>query len=224
MDAYNILTGRGVTRLCHFTKLRGLVHILSFDDGILASDSIRSDIKNVTDIQRYDGELEHICCSIEYPNTWFLNKVIQRDTDQIFREWVVLYIDLSILEKRSSKFCCCNAAKDRGRYIFNDINKIGTLFDYRTATGRQRSNSMLACCPTDDQAEVLIKNNIPRDYITGIAVGNLDVAERVSAILKTYNIQDISVYLSTDVLSTNWSVKVRNGCRAEESKVDYGKE
>ena len=57
-----------------------LTHILSSNEGILASDSIRSDVKTVTDINRYDGELEYVCCSIEYPNSWFLSKAQQRDT------------------------------------------------------------------------------------------------------------------------------------------------
>ena len=90
MSVYSVLQSRGVTRLCHFTKLQQLTHILSSGEGILASNSIRPDIKNVADQARYDGELNYVCCSVEYPNSWFLNKAIQRDTDTIFNEWVVI--------------------------------------------------------------------------------------------------------------------------------------
>ncbi|MCM1145466.1 MAG: DUF4433 domain-containing protein, partial [Lachnoclostridium sp.] len=111
MGALDILKSRGVSRLCHFTKLQNLTHILSSESGILASNSIRSDIKNVTDEERYDNELNYICCSVEYPNSWFLKKAIENNRDQIFRDWVVLYIDLDILAYKKAKFCPCNASK-----------------------------------------------------------------------------------------------------------------
>ena len=105
MSAYDILSSRGVTRLCHFTKLQSFTHIITSPEGILSSDSIRQDTKNVLDSARYDGELDHICCSIQYPNSWFLNKAIERNSDQIFKDFIVLYIDLSILNEREAKYC-----------------------------------------------------------------------------------------------------------------------
>ena len=117
MGAREFLEARGVTRLCHFTKLQLLTHILSSDEGILASDSIRSDVKTVTDTDRYDSELQYVCCSIEYPNSWFLRQAQQRNSDQIFRDWIVLYIDLRILDYRDAKFCACKR-KGCGSYIF----------------------------------------------------------------------------------------------------------
>ena len=41
MSAYDILLSRGVTRLCHFTKLQSLTHIISSEQGVLASGSAR---------------------------------------------------------------------------------------------------------------------------------------------------------------------------------------
>lgn len=216
MGAREFLEARGATRLCHFTKLQLLTHILSSDEGILASNSIRSDVKTVTDTDRYDGELQYVCCSIEYPNSWFLRQAQQRNSDQIFRDWIVLYIDLRILDYRDAKFCACNAGKSWGRYIFSDLNKLSTLYSSPTVLGRQRNSYMLECCPTDDQAEVLIKDSIPRTYITGIAVGNDDVAARVSSILTTYSILNKRIYVSPDVLNTNWSNIVRIGKRPNE--------
>ncbi len=217
MGAHNFLKDRGVTRLCHFTKLQMLTHILSPNEGILASDSIRSDVKTVTDCDRYDGELQYVCCSIEYPNSWFLRQAQQRDTDQVFRDWVVLYIDLGILDYRDAKFCACNAGKSRGRYIFSDLNRLGTLYSSPTVLGRQRNPKMIKCCPTDDQAEVLIKDSVPRSYIYGIAVGNNDVGARVAAILTTFSIPDKRIFVAPDVLNTNWSNIVRNGGRPKET-------
>ncbi len=216
MGARESFKGRGVTRLCHFTKLQMLTHILSTSEGILASDSIRSDVKTVTDADRYDGELQYVCCSVEYPNSWFLRKAQQRNTDQIFQEWVVLYISLGIFDYRDTKFCACNAARNYGSYIFSDSSRLGTLFSSPTVLGRQRDRNMLSCCPTDDQAEVLVKECVPRSYLTGIAVGNDDVATRVSAILTTFSVPDIHIFIAPDVLSTRWSEIVRTGRRPRE--------
>ena len=66
MNGYDILVARGVTRLCHFTKLQNFTHIILSAEGILASSSIRQDVKNVIDKERYDGELDYVLlfCSV----------------------------------------------------------------------------------------------------------------------------------------------------------------
>ena len=71
MTGYDVLTNRGVTRLCHFTRLQKLCHIIETEQGILATSAITFDTKDVTDANRYDGELNHVCCSIQYPNSWY---------------------------------------------------------------------------------------------------------------------------------------------------------
>ena len=140
MNALDILKARHVSRLCHITKFQSLTHIVSSVDGILASSSIRSDMKNVTDTARYDGELEHICC------------------------------------------------------------------------------------PTDGQAEILIKDTIPRDYFIGIAVGNEDIASRIYAMLKTFDVKQIPIYVAPDVLTPSWSKMIREGHRPSEKECVWPEE
>ena len=81
---------------------------------------------------------------------------------------------------------------------------------------------MLSCCPTNDQAEILIKHSIPRNYIIGIIAGNEEIAESVSSILATYKmiygVPIIPIYISPDIMNTNWSNMVRNGERPIERK------
>ncbi len=215
MSAYEKLVARGVNRLCHFTKFQNLTHIIQ--TGILASSSIRQDTKNVTDKERYDNELDYVCCSVQYPNSWFLNKAMQNNTDEIFKDWVVLYVDLSILNCRTAKFCPCNASKDKGAYINGNMEEVESIFATSVPTfSRLRSSKMLASCPTDGQAEILIKDSIPREYITGIATDDEDVAMRVYAMLKTYAVEQILVYIAPDVITPNWSRMIRNGQKPEE--------
>lgn len=221
MSAYDILNNRGVTRLCHFTKLQSFTHIITSTEGILPSNSIRQDTKNVIDSARYDGELDHICCSIQYPNSWFLNKAIERNSDQIFKDFIVLYVDLSILNNREAKYCPCNSSRASGAYICKNMDSIDSIFADTVSTFKYpRPAKMLQNCPTDGQAEILIKGNIPPKYITGIAVGNRNIASRVYGILEVFNIKSILIYIAPDVLTTSWSNIIKNGKYPAESLFD----
>ena len=225
MSAYDVLMRRGVTRLCHFTKLQSFTHIITSPSGILASSSIRQDTKNVIDIARYDGELDHICCSIQYPNSWFLNKAIERNANQIFKDFIVLYVNPRIIEDHDVKYCPCNASRESGAYISGDMENIDSIFSTTVKTFRYpRSPHMLPCCPTDGQAEILIKDSIPCEYITGIAVGNIDVAARVCGILKLCNIEQIPIYIAPDILTTRWSIIIKNGNYPTETLYDCSQE
>ena len=225
MSAYDLLTARGVTRLCHFTKFQSLTHIIASPNGVMASMSIRQDTKNVTDAARYDGELDYVRCSIQYPNSWFLNKAMQNNLDKIFKDWVVLYIDLSILNCKNAKFCPCNASKSYGTYIDDDMDNIGSIFAASVPTfAYPRSPKMLSACPTDGQAEILIKDNIPRNFISGIAVGNEDVAKRVYAMLKMFGVDQIPLYIAPDVLTPNWSNMIKNDRLPDETQCEWSEE
>lgn len=221
MSAYDTLISRGVTRLCHFTKLQSFTHIITSPEGILPSNSIRQDTKNVLDSARYDGEADHICCSIQYPNSWFLNKAIERNPDKIFKDFIVLYVDPSILNEREAKYCPCNSSRENGAYICNNMDSIDSIFANVVKPFKYpRSPEMLQYCPTDGQAEILIKGNIPPKYITGIATGNRDIAARVYGILKVFNIKAIPIYIAPDVLTTRWSSMIKTGKCPTETLFD----
>lgn len=225
MEAYEILAARGVTRLCHFTKLQSLTHIINSENGIVASSSIRQDMKNVNDEERYDGEPDYVCCSVEYPNAWFLQKTKERNPDRIFRDWVVLYVDPSILKYKNAKFCPCNASRGRGMYINENMERVGDIFAEKVPhAGFSRTPDMLPCCPTDGQAEILIENNIPRKYINGIAVGDKDMAGRIYSMLKICGAEDIDLYIAPDVFTREWSIMIKDGRRPEEIWCDWSEE
>lgn len=225
MEAYDFLKKRGVTRLCHFTTLKIFTHIITSSKGILSSIQLDKDVKNMNDSIRYDGKLDYICCSIQYPNSWFLKKSKNNNIDKVFREWVVIYIDLNIIKYRNSKYCPCNASKSKGAYISKDMNHIDSIYAEKISIcPYPRTKKMLLCCPTDDQAEILIKSDIPRDYIIGIAVGNEEIAKQVYSILKIYQLKNIIIYISPDILDTKWSNLVRNGCIPKETRYNRSEE
>ena len=215
-NAYNILKSHNVTRLCHFTRFQSLTSILSSENGIIASKLIPKDVKNVTDNKRLDGKNDHICCSIEYPNSWYFRKVEEKNEDKIFKEFVVLSINIDILINRHFEFCPCNASKGCGSYIQKNLDNIGVLFTDSDGEHR-RTNKMLSCCPTDGQAEILIYGNIPRSYITGVAVANNDLARRVNAYFKTIGINYIPIYIAPSIFTNTWRRLVCNGQRPVET-------
>lgn len=219
MEAFDYFRQRGVTRLCHFTTLKCLTHILCSEEGILASDFIRQDTKSVNDVSRYDGEPNHVCCSVQYPNCWYLKRAIADNRDIIFQDWVVIYISLEILKNASIKFCPCNASSAHGRYITDNFE---CLFEGRVSNGKRtmtRPSTMLKCCPTDDQAEVLVKEKVPRRFVSGIAVGSNEVGELISGIFPTINIESIPIYYAPDLFTTRWSDLVRAGRRPKETQI-----
>lgn len=180
---------RGIQRLCHFTPSRNLVHILSGGTGILATKHLREDERSVytqTDLERLDQHEEHICCSIQFPNAWYF--AIAQAKEILFRDWVVLLIDPKYLWHPGTLFCPRNAASDRGRNIVQGTDGFLSLFADAVPgmNGRFFSRLPNHCffCPTDEQAEVLVPDQIELSDILAIVVESEDQARIEIARLK----------------------------------------
>jgi len=180
---------RGITRLCHFTPSRNLVHILTGITGILATKKLQKDERCVftpTDLERFDRHEAYICCSIEYPNAWYFD--IAKSKDELFKDWVILFINPKYLWLSGTRFCPRNAAWGYGRSVAEGKEAFLSMFAQsvpgagnRTFT---RSDTRLACCPTDDQAEVLIPDQIGTADILAIAVPTETQAKNEAARLR----------------------------------------
>ena len=79
---------------------------------------------------------------------------------------------------------------------------------------------MLSSCPTDGQAEILIQHNIPRRFITGIAVNEEVLAARVHAVLELCCITTIPIYIAPDVMSKRWSDLIKKGMTPDEIRFE----
>ncbi|MDE2771672.1 MAG: DarT ssDNA thymidine ADP-ribosyltransferase family protein [Bacteroidota bacterium] len=170
---------RRITRLCHFTQSRNLAHILGDSKCILSTQSLQvADLPhNPTDQNRWDGCKDLICCSVEFPNVYYFDKV--RRKDRLFKDWVVLMIKPNFLWMPGTKFCPTNAATKYGSCIRGGHEAFRSLFR-TTAPGISfnRDKTHLQCAPTNIQAEVLVPGPIPLDDITAIAVADKDQARR----------------------------------------------
>ncbi|GAB6271664.1 MAG: DUF4433 domain-containing protein [Smithella sp.] len=216
---------RGITRICHFTQSRNLAHI--FDDplGLCSKRTLQKhDMPhNPTDPDRYDGRDDLICCSIEYPNTYYFAKV--REQDRLFKDWVVLMIEPRYLWYPETCFCPCNAARSRGAYIQTGTNGFRSLYaDTSPGINFSRPGSHLRAAPTDIQAEVLLKDPIPLDSIIGIAVHTEEQAQREICRLELQGIKlKKPIYITPDFFNrSSLSQLIQRGVRVTETLYENG--
>jgi hypothetical protein len=198
----NALT-RAISRLCHFTPSRNLMHIATDPSGLLASARLKADEKavfNATDRDRLDGFPDHVCCSIQYPNAWFFRKA--RDNESIFADWVVLLIKPHHLWAPGTKFCPRNAAANFGRFVGEGASAFEAMFapSVLGAYGRVyvRSTTHPAWLPTDEQAEVLIPDRVAREDVLAIAVADEPQARREDARLRQLQVDVPSIVIAPD--------------------------
>lgn len=217
---------RGITRICHFTQSRNLAHIFDDSLGLCSKRTLQQyDMPhNPTDPDRYDGRDDLICCSIEYPNTYYFAKV--REQDRLFKDWVVLMIEPSYLWHPETCFCPCNAARSCGGYIRTGIEGFRSLYTPISPgfTAYRRSTRHLPAAPTDIQAEVLLKDPIPIDSIIGIAVHTEEQACREICRLELQGITlDKPIYIAPDFFNKALlSRSIQRGVRATETIYENG--
>jgi hypothetical protein len=206
------IRGRNISRLCHFTPSNKAVHILGSDTGVLAVDFINSDIYDANDEGRYDGKTDYVNCSIQYPNYWYFRTI--KDKNPIFKDWVILFIRPELLLSDTTRFCFTNAAYRRGTYIKEGFEAFKAMFAEQVYGNRtlRRSPQMLPCCPTDDQAEVLIYRSICREDIMAIAVPDEEQAKRENKRWITLgDVPSFDIIIAPDLFNGSFSDKVRRG-------------
>lgn len=173
---------RGITRICHITPSRNILSIAKGEEGILSTTRLRVDerkVFNPNDLARYDGHPDKICCTIQYPNAWYLSN--KQALDAVWGDWVILMINPCYLWQMGTLFCPLNAASGHGQHIAEGLEGFKALYA-PTVTDRKgrtfaRGPNHLASLPTNEQAEVLVPNQIqPVDIL---AIGVKDEAQAV---------------------------------------------
>jgi hypothetical protein len=218
---------RGIKRICHFTSSRNFGQIVAGKTGVLATKKLELDERNVyapTDLLRLDGFTEHVCCSIEYPNAWYFARA--RSAEVLFRDWMVLLIDPKYLSDPRTLFSPGNAAAAHGRGVMGGYFGFNRLFasSVQGTQGRNftRNSQHFPCCPTDDQAEVLVPDVIELKDILGIAVSSEDQARNEKVRLELLGIPKVEIRsLRFVVVPEFWqkhqlSALLRNGRRPAE--------
>lgn len=223
----NLLQERGITRLCHFTKSKNLPFILGngldSENGILANKFI-SDVSflDKTDENRFDKHEDYICTSVQYPNCFYFSKVVKQSRTEIFNEWTILGINPEIIND-STKFCAVNAATKGGRMIESGIEAFESIFNERVE-GKStfvRNKMYPDNVPTNVQAEVLIYNKVPKDYITSLIFPTEEFAYRECLRLELcgVNVSDYEIIVSSDLFEKKEIVRLLQSGKLPEEKV-----
>jgi hypothetical protein len=218
------ILSREITRLCHFTPSRNLGHIAAIGAGVLSTSKLQEDeraVLNQTDLERLDGHPDHICCSIEYPNAWYLDRA--RSKERIFKDWVVLLLSPWLMLREGTLFSPRNAAAGRGWHLTPGVNGFLNMFapEIAGAYGKtfERGATHLASVPTDQQAEVLIPDQIAKEDILGIAVKSEEQARNELLRLKLLGVSGNDfTFVVAPLLFEKYSLDrlIRSGKRPKE--------
>lgn len=170
------IVSRGIEHLIHFTPTINLLSI--FEQGKLLSRDLLEkfdidqtdifDYVEFTDDIRFDDK-SYINLSIQHPNSFLFNRFRQKTAHENHIYWCVLKIDKKYIYQLDTLFSVTNAANSHNkrkigvtgdiakfRMLFADSLQIVTSYSSKTVT----RNHLKEKYPTDEQAEVLVKNKI----------------------------------------------------------------
>lgn len=159
-----------IKQLVHFTHIHNLYSILQH--GLLGRTQLERmslDKKpRYNDELRLDGQPQAICLSISFPNYKMFN-IYSRDNRS---DWVVLLIKIPVLWEMDCKFYYDNAASNIARQseISGDRKHPSALKQMFEDYGsfQRHTFNLPDNFTTNPQAEVLVLNPIPSQYIQGV--------------------------------------------------------
>ncbi|CAI1017416.1 Uncharacterised protein [Serratia quinivorans] len=176
MTIQEIVQQRNITRLFHFTHVDNLSSIL--ENGLISRSELdkKNSVYDYNDEDRIDGYLDAICISISFPNA----KMFYKYRRSKLGNWAILEINPSILWDKNCVFYPTNAASNNVRINNHDLMKGGEGFSALFLDDVflvQRDKNLPNEYPTDVQAEVLVFENIPPQYIVNTFHSNRESAE-----------------------------------------------
>ena len=171
---------RGITTLCHFTRVENLQSILQ--EGLIGRSLLeaRRPQPLFNDEDRADSNKEAVCLSISFPNYQMFYSIREqkKETQEANgSQWIVLLLDAKVLWELNCAFCQNNAARKAiSRTSLADRKSpealkgmFGDFYDIRHQDLLIPENY-----PTHPQAEVLVLDPIPVQYIKAIHFWNED--------------------------------------------------
>lgn len=176
IEFQNEIEQRGIEHLIHFTPAINLLSIFEQDKLLSRSLLERFDIDQTdifdyvefTDEIRFDDK-SYINLSIQHPNSFLFNRFRQKTAEESHMFWCVLKINKKYIYQTDTLFSVTNVANSHNKRnvgVTGDIEKFRMLFanslqivtSYNSRTVSR--NNLPTKYPTDEQAEVLVKNEI----------------------------------------------------------------
>lgn len=155
---------RHIPFLVHFTPLSNVASIL--EHGLRSRSALDGQDFVFTDQYRSDGWLDWISTSICFPN---YKMFYAKKNSMRVGPWAILLIKKQVLWELDCKFILTNAASYEIKLFRNDRWSSVDAFEDMFGQPEHRI-AIPDSYPTDPQAEVMIRNKVPRSYIGGILV------------------------------------------------------
>lgn len=207
---------RNIEYLIHFTPTINLLGI--FEQGKLLSRALIEqfdinqtdifDYVEFTDEIRFDDK-SYINLSIQHTNSYLFNRFQQKTANESHIHWCVLRINPQYIYRAETLFSITNAANshnkrnvgvtgeiEKFKMMFANSLQIVTSYNSRTIT----RSSLKDKYPTDEQAEVLVKDEIPTTDIIQVCFRNEADLAAGKAALSEY---DTSNFIVDESLFTN---------------------
>lgn len=196
-----IIRNNKVKYLVHFTRMENLFSII--EHGILSIqtlDTMKLPYIN-NDFGRYDNRKDCSCFSVEFPNDLLLKSFQRRQSNC---SWIIFLIDVFVLisSETEKQFCIHNAASKgiSEKIKFNQLRtseEFRKMFSERIAFNKRDGEHTIdrninkSYLATSNQAEILIKGSVDRNYIKGIITQNQSDKIFVDSALREFDLEGL---------------------------------
>ncbi len=205
----NEISERGIEHLIHFTPTINLLSI--FEQSKILSRALLEqfdidqtdifDYIEFIDEIRYDDK-NFINLTIQHPNSYLFSHFREKTKNDVYINWCVLKIDKKYIYQIDTLFSVTNAANSynkRNVRVTGDINKFQMMFanslqivtSYNSRTVSR--NCLKSKYPTDEQAEILVKNEISISDILQVCFKDENDLAAGKGALSDYNTRNFVV-------------------------------
>ncbi|EOU1352854.1 DarT ssDNA thymidine ADP-ribosyltransferase family protein [Pseudomonas aeruginosa] len=183
---------REIKCLLHFTRQSNLESILQ--RGLVTRNTlVLEGHNNFNDQYRLDGT-DAVCLSIGFPNYKMFFGLRQANQGE---DWVVLAIHPAALWTLPCAFCTTNAASASVTAIPLEQRRDLAALQLMYEDWGEKTRAMLGIqnqYPTNPQAEVLMLNGVPREYIFGVIVLNQAKQQELKAKYPNLDVRALAGY------------------------------
>jgi len=182
-----IVSDKKIKYLVHFTTENALNSILY--EGLVTRSDKHFDLRYVAvDKQRIDLHYDCLSTSISFPNyKMFFSKrntqkgfIDQNGESHVIHNWAVILLKAEVLYKFDCKFLNDNAASNRVNLHSKKYNSYKDFI--KMFVGEEGRRGIPKNYPTNPQAEVLVRGNIPTKFFEKIIFNTDDMCNKYSAL------------------------------------------
>jgi hypothetical protein len=217
-----LIREKNIARVVHFAPFRNFHPILR-SGAVLSAQQLAKRFPenfNPTDEMRLDHRRDLISMSIAYPNLYYMERAQERFKP--FVGWALLTFDPGIMLRGGTEFCTRNAAAI-DKQLSPGPEGLAAMYaqEVRGAYGNtyRRSNAHPKFLPTDLQAEVMLKDEIPLDYLRSVILPSEKEAKRLVSAMRILGEQlAVPLVVSAGCFDKEWIAAVRNGAELPEER------